>query len=379
MLGDLWFWFGNQGWEFLDLGRFWQILLAVGLVFWLVLLVRAVASARDKPDRNEMASLFMVAALGIPVFYLPALFFTSTTNYTIVDTWRFWIIHLWVEGFFELFATVMVAIVYFLLGIVSHKTATRVIYLDAILFLGSGIIGTGHHWYWTGQSNITMALSAVFSALEVVPLTLLTLDAWDFIKLTRGKCEVCGKQVPMPHKWAFYFLIAVGFWNFFGAGVLGFLINMPIVSYYEVGTMLTPNHGHAALMGVFGMLGLGLLTFAIRQVLDDRQWAKVEKYIRVGFWGLNVGLLLMVLITLFPGGILQMVDALNNGYWHARSPAFLGTPLMKFIEWARIVPDLVFGVAGVVPITIAALLTYIELTRRPRMQVGKTEPEQSPI
>ena len=364
-LGNLWFWIGNQGWEFLDLGRFWQILLAIGLVFWLFLLIRAVSSARENPERNEIASLFMIAAIGIPIFYLPALFFTSTTNYTIVDTWRFWIIHLWVEGFFELFATVMVAILYFLLGIVSRKTAVRVIYLDAILFLGSGIIGTGHHWYWTGQSNITMALGAVFSALEVVPLTLLTLDAWDFIKLTRGKCEVCGKQVAMPHKWAFYFLIAVGFWNFVGAGVFGFLINMPIVSYYEVGTMLTPNHGHAALMGVFGMLGLGLLTFALRQVLNDKQWAGIEKYIRVGFWGLNIGLLLMVLISLFPGGILQLTDVLNNGYWHARSQAFLGGSLIKFIEWARIVPDLIFGVAGVVPIVFAALLTYMTMRKRP--------------
>jgi nitric oxide reductase subunit B len=365
LLGNLWFWLGHQGWEFLDLGRFWQILLAIGLVFWLFLLVRAVSSARENPERNEMASLFMIAAVGIPIFYLPALFYTSTTNYTIVDTWRFWIIHLWVEGFFELFATVMVAIIYFLLGIVSRKTAARVIYLDAILFLGSGIIGTGHHWYWTGQSNITMALGAVFSALEVVPLTLLTLDAWDFIKLTRGKCEVCGKEVAMPHKWAFYFLIAVGFWNFVGAGVFGFLINMPIVSYYEVGTMLTPNHGHAALMGVFGMLGLALLTFALRQVLNDKQWAGIEKYIRVGFWGLNIGLLLMVLITLFPGGVLQMVDALNNGYWHARSQAFLGGSLIRFIEWARIVPDLIFGIVGVIPVVLAALLTYLMIRKQP--------------
>ena len=364
-LGNLWFWLGNQGWEFLDLGRFWQILLAIGLVFWVFLLIRTLTAVRENPERNEMASLFTIAAIGIPVFYLPALFFTSTTNYTVVDTWRFWIIHLWVEGFFELFATVMVAIIYFLLGIVSLKTASRVIYLDAILFLGSGIIGTGHHWYWTGQSNITMALGAVFSALEVVPLTLLTLDAWDFIKLTRGECEVCRKRIPMPHKWAFYFLIAVGFWNFFGAGVLGFLINMPIVSYYEVGTMLTPNHGHAALMGVFGMLGLALLTFALRQVLNDKQWAGIEKYIRLGFWGLNIGLLLMVLITLLPGGLVQLVDVLNNGYWHARSQAFLGGRLIKFIEWIRIVPDLIFLLAGVIPILIATLLTYLTMRKKP--------------
>jgi len=362
-LGNLWWWLGDQGWEFLELGRFWQILLVIGLVFWLVLLIRTISAARDNPERSEIASLFMIAAIGIPIFYVPAMFIGATMNYTVVDMWRFWIIHLWVEGFFELFATVMVAIIYFLLGIVSRRTALRVIYLDAILFLGSGIIGTGHHWYWTGQSNITMALGAVFSALEVVPLTLLTLEAWNFIKLTRGKCPVCGKKVAMPHKWAFYFLMAVGFWNFVGAGVFGFLINMPIISYYEVGTMLTPNHGHAALMGVFGMLGLALLTFALRQVLKDRQWASIEKFVRVGFWGLNIGLLLMVVITLFPGGILQLADVLNNGYWHARSPAFLGGSLIKFVEWIRIVPDLTFGVAGVIPMLIAAFLTYVTLVR----------------
>ncbi len=364
-LGNLWWWIGMQGWEYLDLGRFWQVLLAVGLLFWLFLLIRTVSTARQNPDRKEITLLFTVAAIGIPIFYVPAMFIEATTNYTVADVWRFWIIHLWVEGFFEFFATTMVAIIYFVLGVVSRKSALRVIYLDAILFLGSGIIGTGHHWYWTGQSNITMALGAMFSALEVVPLTLLTLDAWDFIKLTEGKCAVCGKKIPMPHKWAFYFLMAVGFWNFVGAGVFGFLINMPIVSYYEVGTMLTPNHGHAALMGVFGMLGLGFLTFALRHVLKDRQWAGIEKYVRFGFWGLNGGLLLMVVVSLFPGGILQIADVLNNGYWHARSQEFLSGALIRFIEWIRIVPDLIFILAGVVPMLVAALLTYVTMVRTP--------------
>src|SRR5512136_2070994 len=175
--------------------------------------------------------------------------------------------------------------------------SARVVYLDAILYLGSGSVGTGHHWYWTGQSNITMALAAVFSAMEVVPLTLLTLDAWDFAKLTRGTCDVCGQDIAIPHRWTFYFLMSVGFWNFVGAGIFGFLINLPIVSYFEVGTILTPNHGHAAMMGVFGMLAMSLMVFALRQVLSDEQWTKPEKYIKVSFWGLNIGLLLMVVLN----------------------------------------------------------------------------------
>ncbi len=143
----------------------------------------------------------------------------------------------------------MVATVFFLLGMVSRQTAARVIYLDAILYLGSGIIGTGHHWYWTGQSNVNLALASVFSAMEVVPLTFLTLDAGDFITLTRSKCYICGREISIPHKWTFYFLMAVGVWNFVGAGIFGFLINLPIVSYYEVGTVLTPNHVHTAFNG----------------------------------------------------------------------------------------------------------------------------------
>jgi nitric oxide reductase subunit B len=203
-----------------------------------------------------------------------------------------------------------------------------------------------------------MALAALFSALEVVPLTLLTLDAWDFIKLTRGKCDICGQSISIPHKWTFYFLMAVGFWNFVGAGVFGFLINTPIVSYYEVGTMLTPNHGHAALMGVFGMLGLALMMFAIRQVLVEEQWKRVEKYIRISFWGLNIGLAMMVLLSLFPGGVLQLRDVLTNGYWHARSTAYLTKGMSKLIEWVRLPGDLVFGIVGVLPVVIAISMTY---------------------
>lgn len=358
LLGKFWYMFGHQGWEYLDLGRAWQILLAVGLLVWLILLIRGIAPARKDPETREISSLFLYASIAIPLFYLPAMFFGSTTNFAVVDTWRFWIIHLWVEGFFELFATVMVAVIFYQLGLVSKTTAARVVYLDAILYLGSGIIGTGHHWYWTGQTSITMALAATFSALEVVPLTLLTLDAWDFIKVTQGKCATCGESIAQKHKWTFYFLMAVGFWNFVGAGVFGFLINLPIVSYFEVGTTLTPNHGHAAMMGVFGMLGMALLSFSLRQVLDDKEWEKVAKFVRVSFWGLNIGLALMVVLNLFPGGVMQLSDVLKNGYWHARSPEFMNSSGMRLVEWIRMPADLVFVTFGVVPILLASLLTY---------------------
>ena len=354
LMPDLWFWFGHQGWEYLELGRAWQMMLAVALLFWFGLLVRALQPAWRDPERREIAGLFMCAAIAIPVFYLPAMFFDGTTHFSIVDTWRFWIIHLWVEGFFEFFVTVMVAIIFLQFGVVSRLTATRVIYLDAILYFAGGFIGTGHHWYWSGQTSLNMALSALFSALEVVPLTLITLDAWDFVRLSKPGSDPKKERVEVPHKWTFYFLMAVGFWNFVGAGILGFLINLPVVSYFETGTLLTINHGHAAMMGVFGMLGIALIVFAIRQTVDEALWRTLEKYIRVGFWGLNVGLLMMVVLSLFPAGVLQLIDVLENGYWHARSLAYTGGDLARLLEWSRFPGDVVFILVGVVPIAIAA-------------------------
>jgi nitric oxide reductase subunit B len=360
LLGSWWFWLGNQGWEYLELGRIWQYLLVVGLLVWFAMLwtlarPRAVANPAARP----LAKLFLLAALAIPVFYVPALFYGAQTNYTVVDTWRFWIIHLWVEGFFEFFATTVVALTFYQLGLTSRNVALRVIYLDGILFFLGGLIGTGHHWYFTGQSSFNMALSAMFSVLEVVPLTLLTLDAWDFVRTTRGEGELDGKPVAVPHKWTFYFLMSVGFWNFVGAGMIGFFLNLPIVSYYEVGTQMTPTHGHAALMGVFGMLAIALMVFVLRQTSSDQRWPSIEKYIRVAFWGTNIGLAMMLVMSLFPSGVLQLWDVMQHGYWHARSLDYLGSERARLIEWLRMPGDLVFILFGAVPLVIATVKAYV--------------------
>jgi nitric oxide reductase subunit B len=364
MLGQWWFWLGNQGWEFLELGRIWQYLLVVGLLVWFAMLWMLVRPRTlNEPAAKPLVTMFLFAAVAIPVFYIPALFYGAKTNYTVVDTWRFWIIHLWVEGFFEFFATTVVALTFYQLGLTRRNVALRVIYLDGILYFAGGLIGTGHHWYFTGHTNFNMAMSAIFSVLEVVPLTLLTLDAWDFVRTTRGDCEVCGKKIVIPHKWTFYFLMSVGFWNFVGAGMFGFLINLPIVSYYEIGTQLTPNHGHAAMMGVFGMLALALMVFVLRQASDDERWSGMEKYVKAGFWGTNVGLAMMVAFSLFPSGVLQVWDVMQNGYWHARSLDYIGSGRSRMIEWMRLPGDLVFILGGAVPLAIAAFKGWIGLHR----------------
>jgi len=353
-LGHLWFWFGHQGSAYLDLGRFWQVLLAIGLIFWLFLMFRALRPAmKTTGDQGEIPSLFLYSAVAIPLFYVPAMFYGPHTNLAVIENWRFWIIHLWVEGFFELFATVLVAVMFVQMGLITARSATRLVYLDAILYLAAGIVGTGHHWYFTGQGTLNMGLASCFSAMEVVPLTLLTLDAWDFIRL---KNQVGGTpSQASKHNWAIKFLIAVGVWNFVGAGVFGFLINLPIVSYFEMGTTLTPNHGHAAMFGVFGMLALAVVVFCLRALRGDAAWNRNERLIRIGFWGLNIGLGLMMVLDLFPAGVLQFFDAITNGYWHARRLAFTMGGLFHTLEWVRMAGDLVFLLAGVVPLVIAAV------------------------
>jgi len=325
---------GAQGWEYLDLGRFWQWLLVLGLVIWCVILFRGLRQKLQAEHYANLPHLFFYSALSIPLFYAVGLLAHPRTDFAIADFWRFWVVHLWVEDFLELFTTVMVAYIFVLLGIVSAKTATRVVYLDILLYSVGGVVGTMHHMYFSGTPAIHMALGAFFSAAEVIPLTFLTVEAWTFLQLGARQQEGA-EQYQFPHRWGVMFLVAVGFWNFLGAGVFGFLINLPVISYYEIGTQLTANHAHGAMMGVYGMLAVSLLVFCLRYYLRAEDWS--ERMVSFSFWALNLGLAWMVFANLFPIGVLQLADVVTNGYWHARSIEFFEQH--TYIEWMRLPGD----------------------------------------
>ncbi len=335
---------GAQGWEYLELGRVWQILLVVGMVLWVVILYRGLRSHLVRESLGNIPYLFFYSAITIPLFYAFGLLCQTRANFAISDFWRFWVVHLWVEDFLELFTTVMVAYVFLLLGVVSEKTATRIIYFDIILYSVGGVIGTMHHVYFSGLPAVHMALGAFFSAGEVIPLTLLTVEAWSFLQLG-ARQEVVGGPGQFPHRWAVMFLVSVGFWNFLGAGIFGFLVNLPMVSYYEIGTQLTANHAHGSFAGVYLMLSLSFLVFALRYLIRPEDWS--EGMVKFSFWSLNLGLAWMVFVNLFPLGILQLADSVTNGYWHARSLTFFQGH--AFIEWMRLPGDVLF-IAGVVPL-----------------------------
>ncbi|HWH67889.1 MAG TPA: cbb3-type cytochrome c oxidase subunit I, partial [Candidatus Sulfotelmatobacter sp.] len=358
-LSGPWFWLGTQGWEYLDLGRLWQLLLIVGMLLWLVILIRGLRQHLAQEHPGNLPWLFFYSALSIPLFYAAGVVFWKNHSYAVVDFWRFWVVHLWVEDFLELFTTIMVAYIFVQLGVVRLKVALTIVYLDIILYSIGGVIGTMHHLYFSGAPATHMALGAFFSAMEVIPLLLLTYEAWRFMKLgaPAGERSLLGADsAQFPHKWAVMFLIAVGFWNFLGAGVFGFLINLPIVSYYEIGTAFTANHGHGAMMGVYGMLAMGFFMFVARYFIPRDRAS--DRAMRLSFWSLNLGLLWMLFINLFPLGLLQLNDSVAQGYWHARQIEFFLQPVVRVVEWLRLPGDVVFIVGGIFPIVYLAVRMF---------------------
>jgi nitric oxide reductase subunit B len=360
-------WFGLQGFEYLDLARIWQVLLTIGLFVWLFMLWRVLRRRLAGEHRGNMPWLFFLAALAIPAFYAVGLIARTGDDFTVTEFWRFWVVHLWVEDFLELFTTVMVAYMFVLLGVVREKVALTVIYLDIILYSFGGVIGTMHHLYFSGEPAEHMALGAFFSAAEVIPLTFLTVEAWSFLQL--GAAQESRAQTPFPHRWAVMFLVAVGFWNFLGAGIFGFLINLPIVSYYEIGTALTANHGHAAMMGVYGMLAIGLALFCLRYLIPDDRWP--EKWARISFWSTNIGLAWMCFATLLPLGVAQLYKSVDAGYFEARELKFLTSDTNALIEWLRLPGDIVFITGGAVPTLYIAYLGIRHTVKRVTLE----EPE----
>ncbi len=349
-------WLGAQGWEYLDLGRLWQIALTAGLVLWLVIMARGLASKLRGQHLGSMPWLFFYASLSIPLFYGVGMLFGPKSHFAVIDFWRFWVVHLWVEDFLEIFTTVTVAYMFVLLGVVPERTATRLIYLEIILYSVGGVVGSMHHLYFSGAPAVHLSLGAFFSAMEVVPLVLLTFEAWRFMRLggaKPGETVIDTSDERFPHKWAVMYLAAVGFWNFIGAGVFGFLINLPVVSYWEIGTQFTANHGHAAMMGVYGMLAIGFFVFVCSYFVPRD--ARTERAMKWSFWSLNVGLAWMVFANLFPIGVLQLHDALVNGYWHARRPEFFARPIVRALEWLRLPGDVLFIVGGILPLVYLAL------------------------
>jgi nitric oxide reductase subunit B len=334
------FYFGHQGYEYIDLGRFWQILLFAGLLIWLFLMIRALLPAlKVKSESKHLLVLFVISSIAIAAFYGAGLMYGRQSHLSIAEYWRWWVVHLWVEGFFEVFATTVIAFLLVKLGLLNIKRATQGTLFATIIYLLGGIIGTFHHLYFAGAPMSIIALGASFSALEVVPLVLMGFEAWHNYQLTKTTEWI------KKYRWAIYSFIAVAFWNLVGAGIFGFLINPPIALYYMQGLNLTPVHGHTAMFGVYGMLGIGLMLFSLRGMTLQNEWN--EKILKYSFWSFQIGLILMVSLSILPVGIKQTIASVDHGIWYARSAEFMQQPTMQTLRWMRVFGDTIFALGSV--------------------------------
>lgn len=333
------FWLGHQGYEYVDLGRLWQIGKFTGIAFWLVLMLRGIVPALRTPggDKNLLA-LLTASVVAIGLFYGAGFFYGERTHLSVMEYWRWWVVHLWVEGFFEVFATTALAFIFSTLGLVSPRMATAASLASASLFMLGGVPGTFHHLYFSGTTTPVMAVGASFSALEVVPLVVLGHEAWEHWRLQHRAKWMANL------KWPLMCFVAVAFWNMLGAGVFGFMINPPIALYYLQGLNTTPVHAHAALFGVYGFLALGFTLLVLRYIRPQLVFS--ERLMKTGFWWLNAGLVLMIATSLLPIGLFQFHASVSEGLWYARGEAFMQQPFMQTLRWVRTFGDVVFIVGA---------------------------------
>jgi len=348
VIGKHWFWFGNQGLSYLELGRFWQILFFVGLFVWSLVLLRAFWPTLQTlfKEGGSLYSLFRIehllwySTLGVAVIYVFGMVPLAEPNpsFAITDFWRWWVVHLWVEWAFELFTAAITGYFLMALGLVTRQLVERAVLFEWILILLSGILGTGHHMYWAGEPGLWIGVGSMFSFLEVLPLFLLVMEAID-------QRRHIAEQNHFPYRLAYLYILGSAFWNFVGAGVFGGgTLNAPLVNYYEHGTFLTLNHAHTSLFGAFGLLAIGLIYMVLRFLNGERPWSD-----RAGvwaFWLYNIGLAMWIVMNFYPIGWPQLEAVYTHGYAYARSLKFYDT--MVFWQWMRMPGDVVFALGALV-------------------------------
>jgi len=329
--GALWWLLGNEGLEYLEVGRVWQVGLLAGFIGWAALAVRGLKPLLDREPRYGLAHLILYAGGSIALLFCAGMFYTPQTNMAVTEFWRWWVVHMWVEGAFEFFIVAIVAMTLVSMNLLKHRSAEKAVMLQALLVMGTGVIGVSHHYWWIGMPDLWVPIGSVFSTLELLPLVFILYEAINEFRTMQAGGEGFAYTLP------FMFIVASGVWNFVGAGVLGFFINLPLINYYEHGTYLTVGHAHAAMFGAFGFLALGMAIYMLQVAVKPRLWDGTN--LRRAFWLWNVGLALMVFVSVLPVGFLQLEVAFTQGYDAARSLAFYEQPIVQTLFWARMPGD----------------------------------------
>jgi len=355
------YWFGSQGWEFIELGRFFQLLLLGGFTLWIYIIYRGVKPWISVKNVWSVPAWLLWGSGVMVLFLFFSVLMVPDSNFAISDYWRWMTVHMWVEVTFEVFTTVIVAYLLVQMGLVTRLMAERVIFLAVMLFFVTALNGISHNFYWIAKPTGIIAVGSVFSTLQVLPLLLLTLDAWQMRQESSHAQDfrAKGKQtVVMEGVWLF--ILGVNFWNIFGAGVFGSLITLPLVNYYEHATYMTGNHAHAAMFGVKGNVALAGLLFCCQHLFQKSAWN--EKLVRTMFWSFQIGLALMMFLDLFPVGVYQIWLVLTEGFWYARTTEVIKGPVFVTLTYLRMIGGATFVLGGLLP------LIWFVISRGTRLQ-----------
>ncbi|WP_049947535.1 nitric-oxide reductase large subunit [Candidatus Halobonum tyrrellensis] len=347
--GALWWILGNEGLEYLEVGRLWQVGLLVGFVLWTGLVARGFKPLLDREEPYGLAHLILYAGGSIGLLFSASMLYTPKTSMVVTEFWRWWVVHMWVEGAFEFFVVAIVAVSLVSMNLLTRRSAEKAVMFEALFVMGAGVIGVSHHYWWIGLPDYWVPIGSVFSTLEFIPLVFILYEALGQYRAMSAAGET------FPYRLPFAFIVASGVWNFVGAGVLGFFINLPLVNYFEHGTFLTVGHAHGAMFGAFGFLALGLATYVLRFTTKPDEWDPTN--LKRAFWLLNVGLAWMVFVGDVPVGFLQLETVFTQGYDAGRSLAFYSRPLVQRLFWARLPGD-------VLVILGAAVFSYDVVKKR---------------
>jgi len=336
--GALWWILGNEGLEYLEVGRLWQAGLLAGFVLWAALVARGFKPLLDREEPYGLAHLILYAGGSIALLFSASMLYTPQTTMPVTEFWRWWVVHMWVEGAFEFFVVAIIGISLVAMNLLTRRSAEKAVMFQALFVMGAGVIGVSHHYWWIGMAEYWIPIGSVFSTLEFIPLIFILYEALGEYR------AMMDAGMDFPYRLAFMFIIASAFWNFVGGGVLGFFINLPLVNYYEHGTFLTVGHAHGAMFGAFGFLALGMAVYALQFTTKSGKWDPTN--LRRAFWLLNAGLAWMVFIGDIPVGFLQLQTVFTENYDAARSLAFYNRDIVQLLFWVRLPGDILIIVGA---------------------------------
>jgi len=329
MLPESWFWLGNEWRELVNLWRLWDFVLVWWLVFWFLLIVSLLKKATID---NPFASVIIWSSFAIAWLYVAWMvpFHQIMPNFTVDDFYRWWVIHLWVELTFELFAVWVIAFFTVALWLVSQRSALRLMVFELLLVMLSWTLWVWHHYWWQGLDQHWIAIGWIFSAMEPVPLVLLIVEAWNnYREKTYWKEWFEWGTVFMWISWSAVL-------NFVWAWFLGMVINTPTINYYTHGTYLIMPHWHVALLWAFGYIAIAFLYLVVRSYTLSKGLEWKTRLSNIWFWMLTLWVVLFALPTMIIW-FHQWEVAYNMWYYFTRLHETL-TPMTSWM-WFRIIPD----------------------------------------